>query len=308
VSQIILPDEQGQLPSTFADDSYADDLRISTVTVLAQFPSHVDLTWHSALLVQMRRREVKYNDFRKYRDSLPTQLVRDVLRGLRKAIVVISDDLEFRRRMAGMLENLAGKKVAAMDLSLQSFFANSVAQYADEMVLLHSPLARVEDFVGHGFESDNLQRYRNTLKNPRNVRVFACRTTGAFVEVINPETRRKAIAALEEYRYFSTDRFESVLMRAAGAPRRVFDEGNRKVTDLVRGLRQSVHDRLEAAEFLLLPDGFGGVAEAGSDLEPAVGASDIAAGYARDLYESADGRRKVSDAFDLAFLNGSILR
>jgi len=39
-----------------------------------------------------------------------------------------------------------------------------------------------------------------------------------------------------------------------------------------------------------------------SKISTEVGASDIAAGYARDLYESADGGRKVADAFDLAFL------
>lgn len=52
----------------------------------------MNLTWHFELLSQLRRTEVKYAGFRRHRDELPADLVRRVLRGLRKAIIAISDD------------------------------------------------------------------------------------------------------------------------------------------------------------------------------------------------------------------------
>src|SRR4029453_7508382 len=97
-------------------------------------------------------------------------------------------------------------------------------------------------------------------------------------------------------------------MQAAGIPTPVFDKGNEKVSGLIRSLRQGVHDRIEETEYLLIPDGVGIVEERDSKISTEVGASDIAAGYARDLYESPEGGRKVADAFDLAFLNGEVLQ
>lgn len=307
MGRIILPDESGRFPSTFADDSYADNLKVSTVTVLAQFPDHADLTWHFELLSHLRRREIKYAGFRRYRDQLPRDVVRRVLRGLRKAVIAISDDREHRLKMQAILENVAKKPLRSLDPHIQDYFDRVISRYADEMVLLHSPLWQVETFLGGG-DIDDFRRYVKTLENPRNVRVFACRATGAFFEVIDPNSKRKALDELAEFRYFSRGSLQSRLMQAAGVPTRVFDKGNEKVSGLIRSLRQEVHNRIEQTEYLLIPEGVGIVEEMDSKISTEVGASDIAAGYARDLYESPDGGRKVADAFDLALLNGEVLQ
>lgn len=307
MGKIILPDEQGNLPSTFADDSYGD-LLVSRVTVLAQFPDHVDMTWHIALLTQLKKREVKYRTFVNARPSLPSDLVRTVYRGLRKALIVISDDQEFHREITSVFENIAGKNMLQMEPHLRDYFGQMASNYADEMVLLHSPLSRIETYLGRAGEIADLTRYQKTLDNPRNIRVFACRAAGAFFEILDPDTRAKAIRELEEYRYFFADRFESTLMLAAGTPRRVYDRGNQLVTTVIRGLRQEVHNRIESSEYLLLPPTHGLVEEADSKRVQEVGASDIAAGYARELYESSDGWKEVADAFDRVILNGRILK
>jgi hypothetical protein len=138
--------------------------------------------------------------------------------------------------------------------------------------------------------------------------VFACRAVGVFVEIVDPENRRRALEALSDMRYFKSDDFDAQLMLDAQRPTRIFDKGNEKVTNMIRGLRRRVHDRLEDVHYLILPEGSGIVDEADSKVANLVGASDVAAGYARDLYESPDGLKKVSEAFDLVILNGQVVR
>jgi len=306
LGRIILPDESGSFPSTFADDSYADSLKASTVTVLAQFPDSSDLTWHFELLWQFRRSEVKYNDFRKRRHDLPPDLVRRVLRGLRGAVIAISDDRQHRIEMEARIVNITKKPLGLLDASIQKYFTDMIGNFADEMVLLHSPIARVERFLGES--DDTFSGYSKRLGNPRNIRVFACRAVGAFVEIVDPENRRRALEALSDMRYFKSDDFDAQLMLDAQRPTRIFDKGNEKVTNMIRGLRRRVHDRLEDVHYLILPEGSGIVDEADSKVANLVGASDVAAGYARDLYESPDGLKKVSEAFDLVILNGQVVR
>jgi hypothetical protein len=306
VGKIILPDENGAPPMTWADDSYAPSLSESTVTVVAQFPNDADMTWHLALLTQFGRTEVKYRDYSRGVGSLPSDLVRRVMHGVRRALIIISDDSEHRREMTSDIENLTRTPFTKMAPNLQSYFGNVVSNFADEMVLLYSPLPRIGDFLG--LDEDDVWKYKAKLENPRNVRVFACRTTGAFAEIVDPSLRAKAVGQLEEIRYFDHDRSETQLMRSANVPTRVFDEGNKKVTDIIRKLRRSVHKRLESTDYLLVPEPLGETTEATSSLVRQVGASDIAAGLARALYESSDGRTKVADAFDRVILNGHLIR
>ena len=306
VGRIILTDDAGDLPATFADDSYADRLEASTVTVLAQFPDSPNLTWHFELLSQMKRREVKYSDFRKRRNDLPPDLVRRVLRGVRAAVIAISDDRQHRVEMEARLVNITRKPLDTLDPSVEKYFRSMISQYADDMVLLYSPLFAVGQFLGDS--DDDFHKYKRVLENPRNIRVFACRAVGAFIEIVKPDNRLKAIKALEDMRYFADDHFEARLMLDAQIPTRVFDKGNEKVTSVIRKLRTRVHDRIEHTHYLVLPEGSGIVEEEDSHVANLVGASDIAAGFGRDLYESSDGLKKVCEAFDLVILNGQIVR
>ena len=89
------------------------------------------------------------------------------------------------------------------------------------------------------------------------------------------------------------------------SPQRTFDKGNELVTNQMRKLRREVQGRLESQHGLLMPAA-GSIEEADSKESVFVGASDLAAGYAREL--STDGLTRVRDAFDLVVLNGEVLR
>lgn len=69
-----------------------------------------------------------------------------------------------------------------------------------------------------------------------------------------------------------------------------------------------VHSRLEQTHYVVLSACSGIVGEEDSKVANLIGASDIAAGYARELYESSDGLKRVTEAFDLMIVNGRVVR
>ena len=78
------------------------------------------------------------------------------------------------------------------------------------------------------------------------------------------------------------------------------------MTNVIRSLRHQVAGRLYDANGIEI--GTAPVVESNSKESRHLGAGDLAAGYARELYMSSHGLNKVRDAFDLVVLNGEVLR
>jgi hypothetical protein len=89
----------------------------------------------------------------------------------------------------------------------------------------------------------------------------------------------------------------------------VFDEGNRPSVDAIDALREAADDALTRRDrwLLVLPPS-GQVVEQSSFESPELQAADLAAGYARRLYESDEGLKKVCLEFRQVLLNGGIVR
>ena len=307
MGKIILPDECGSFPATFADDSYPDNPRAGGVIVTAQLPGHSNIAWYFEL-VRRFRREVKYGDFKKHILGTESELERSVLRGIRDAVVFITDPFEYRFEIEESIRQITRKPVAELGADARTYFQGLVDHYTDEMILIHSPLLTVDRFLGGQIERADLAYYRRVLGKPQNIRIFASRSMGAFFEVVDPESRQRVLESLWHRRYIMAGVLGAHLLWTAGIPHRVFDEGNVKATGLIRKLRRRVHHRLKDVHHLVLPPGSGLVSEVSSKLVEKVAVSDIAAGYARDLYAHSDGIRRVQEFFRSAFLNGTMLK
>lgn len=305
MGKIVLPDKWGSFPATFADDSCPDNPKAEGVIVTAQLPEHSNIGWYFEL-VRRFRREVKYGDFKKH--ILGTGSERGVLRGIHDAVVFITDPFEYRFEIEENIRQITRKPVAELGADARRYFQGLVDQYTDEMILIHSPLLTVDRFLGGQIERADLAYYRRVLGKPRNIRIFASRSMGAFFEVVDPESRQRVLETLWNMRYIMPGVLEAHLLQTAGIPHRVFDEGNVKATGLIIKLRRCVHHRLKDVHYLVPPPGSGLVSEVSSKLVEEVAVSDIAAGYARDLYASSDGIRRVREFFRLAFLNGTMLK
>ncbi len=307
MGKIILPDKWGSFPATFADDSYPDNPKVEGVIVTAQLREHSNIGWYFEL-VRRFRREVKYGDFKKHILGTGSEIERGILQGIRDAVVFIADPFEYRFEIEERIRQIIRKPVAELGAEARGFFQGLVDQYTDEMILVHSPLLTVDRFLGRHIERADLAYYRRVLEKPRNIRIFASRSMGAFFEVVDPESRKRVLETLWDRRYIMAGVLEAHLLQAAGIPHRFFDEGNVKATGLIRKLRRCVHDRLKDVHYFVLPPGSGLVSEVSSKVVEEVAVSDIAAGYARDLYASSDGIRRVREFFRLAFLNGTMLK
>jgi hypothetical protein len=293
VSGIILTDA----PGTFADESYGDNPKRDTVMVLGELKGNVDLTWHAALLAKVKKQEIKWGQFRQRQDALPPELVKSVYVGMRSALIVISDDREYRATYKDALEESLKVDLSKLAPDMQEKLVTSGNPWVDRMVLVHSPLWEVNAFLGGDEVRDDFDEHVKYLENSRNVRFLATRVTSAFFETIDPDEDGKTPGVVDPERW---------RLSAAITPVRTFDRGNEKVTNVIRGLRQQGAGRLYDADGVEI--GTAAVTEASSKESRHVGAGDLAAGYARDLYLSADGLNKVRDAFDLVVLNGEVLR
>ncbi len=294
MADIILTDT----PGTFADESYGDNPKDDPVMVLGEFKGNVDLTWHAALLSQLRRSEVKWKDFRRKKDSLPTDLAKSVLLGMRKALIAITDDREYRAAVNESIGLALKKDVSTLPPEEQARIVEFGRPFVDRMVLIHSPLWEVNTFLGEDDLRDEFDDVVKKLGNSRNVRFLATRSVSAFFEAIGPydvSMAERWIVDLEQRR-----------MRAAIEPVRTFDQGNEKVTNVIRSIRREVAARVYGDLGVDIKPAK--ILEADSKQSRHVGAGDLAAGYARDLYLSSDGLSRVRDAFDLVVLNGEVLR
>jgi hypothetical protein len=147
----------------------------------------------------------------------------------------------------------------------------------------------------------------STLGKPRNIRIFATRLAGTFAELLDSSLRERELRNLRNDLFYADDPIEIALLYRSGIPTRIFDEGNSKVVEQLKNLRATVASRLESAHDLIWPTGSRAFEEASSELKKPIGASELAAGYARHLYTGSEGRRRVAEAFDLVILNGDVL-
>jgi len=83
-----------------------------------------------------------------------------------------------------------------------------------------------------------------------------------------------------------------------------------RASPLGRGLlRESANDAIQRnPRMRLLLNLKGDVTEGRSDASPELQAADVAAGYARRLYESEDGLKNVCVEFRQVLLNGTLVR
>jgi hypothetical protein len=285
-------------PATYGDESYEADPRTSGVTVGATFAHDADMTWHAALLLQMRTGEVKYGQFRRARAGLPGALVRRVLNGMSQALIAIVDDRTHRRAAQAMIENRIGKRLVELDRKRTAELERMIDQSAGYQVLSESPLARVTMVLG---DVDLAKLARSQVKR-RNIGVLAVRAVAAFQELLAPIDER---AKSSRTSLFVNEHPDVAVLREAGKVVRVFDEGNQKATKAIQDLRAAFSLR-HADEFDEQPSGL--TLDASSRESRHVGAGDLAAGYAHALYMSEDGVHQVAEAFRRVVLNGEVVR
>src|SRR5688572_29220996 len=106
--------------------------------------------WYAALVTQMRRREVKYAEFKRAESGLPAEIVRGVYAGLRRAKIAIVDDREDRSRLLNAMENALRRRLDRLEDPQRRRVEALVSERLDRIVLIKSPAYELERVLGSG--------------------------------------------------------------------------------------------------------------------------------------------------------------
>jgi hypothetical protein len=321
---ILLTDVSAERQVTFSDDSFANAGDPYAPVVVARLPLGVDLRWHQDVVQRLARRsrEIKAARVLNHWHELPLDLRRAITRTIREACISIVDSRSYALEFDQMVLNI-GRGVGrnGLDQIRQRFLAG----YVTDRVMWSSPAWRIQRmlFPGDPFglgevygvstdrqEDDSLFRaLRAKLQKPHSVRLYGARSAAAFAELMDPDERARAVDELIDRRYFGFGDVEASILAKHRSTHHVFDEGNRPSVDAIDALREAADDALTRRDrwLLVLPPS-GQVVEQSSFESPELQAADLAAGYARRLYESDEGLKKVCLEFRQVLLNGGIVR
>jgi hypothetical protein len=228
-------------------------------------------------------------------------------RCIREALITISDSTVHRLELQALVENRVMKRrLSSLPQPAREHMEAFIDEHVDLEVLFESPAYDAMRYL-EGAEPD-VRKLRRKLGNAHNVRIFSARASAAFAEYLDRERRADAIQLMIDKRYFFPDELTELFMVPALVPHRTFDEGNSKVFNLIRDIREGVAERIRRGERLILPADSAGASEADSRVSPHIAASDIASRIAGDLYRSDEGLRKVANRFRMVILNGSVVK
>ena len=320
----MLTDGPVQGPATFSDDSFENVREPYAPVVVARLSSGADLRWHQDVVQRLARRshEIKAALVLNHWSELPLDLRRAVMRTIREACISILDPrayaLEFERIV---LRASRGHGDDVVSRIRRRFLGGYVA----DRVLRSSPAWRIQKMLfpespfqldeiygvssAHQGDDSLFKALRQKLQKPHNVRLYGARSAAAFAELLDPNERMRAIDELINKRYVWLGEVDASVLTKHRMTKHVFDEGNRASVDAIEMLRTAADSALVRRERwpVVLPPS-GQVVEESSFASKELQAADLAAGYARRLYESDEGPRKVCVEFRQVLLNGSLVR
>jgi hypothetical protein len=325
VTKIILTDEpSASISSTFLDDSFHREDIYSPV-VVARIPADADLRWHGEVVARLARksRELKASRVLNQLSDLPIDLQRAIKRTIRESCISILDPrvytFQFERMLSGVGDRLGSSGIAQIRQQFLSQFVRDQVLWDSpawriQRMLFPEPLFDLADVYGvsSAFEVDDslFDTLKKKLRKPHTVRLFGARSAAAFVELLDPAERADVLRDIDaDQRYLFWQDLDATVFLRHRSTRQVFDEGDRVTVEAIDVLREGANDAIQRnPRMRLLLTSRGEVTEGTSDTSPELQAADVAAGYARRLYESDDGLKKVCIEFRQVLLNGTLVR
>jgi hypothetical protein len=325
VSSIILTDDPGAtIGSTFVDDSFHAHDPYSPV-VVARIPVGADLRWHADVVTRLapKSRELKAAHVLKHLNELSADLQRAIKRTIRESCISILDPRVYTFQFDQMISKLGSRLGSA---GMEAIRVRFLPEFVKNRVLWDSPAWRIQRMLfpeplidlseaygvssAHEVDDSVFEALRKKLAKPHTVRLFGARSAATFAELLDPAERETVVRSVEqEQRFVLGQDLDATIFVRHRLTRHVFDEGNRMTVNAIEFLRESANQAVERNPRMrwMLPFK-GEVIEAKSDASPELQAADIAAGYARRLYESDDGLKKVCLEFRQVLLNGTLVR
>ena len=307
---------------TFADDSFTIvDPR--GLVVVGQVPQLAGLTWHQEL-VRVCGPDLKWAKVRHRWPDLSADLRRAVMRDLRDALISVVDPSLYRFDLKNLMINAVGQPESAWPAAFRDWAEEELASWEIREVLADSPASRIQryltmpdillgdDSVGSESVKDEspLATFSDAFQKPHNARLFGARSAAAFADLFDRQQWIRVIEdVIRDMRYVGPGYIGRRVLAVGERTQRVFDEGNAPSVLAIGELKNTVRTHLENEGLIVRPDRVPqAVLERSSAGVAMLQAADLAAGYARDLYLSNDGIKRVCEEFKGVILNGSMVR
>jgi hypothetical protein len=296
------------IEATTLDDSYLGT-GLRDFLVVAQVPNDMDIRWFDELRYKLKRPgEIKAKDVLRNWDSFDRQLQTAIKRGISRAEIAIYDP----RPYFEPYENSIRKIWPELTRKTQQEIGTKISNLVQKSILQQPRvLSILRQLNRNALDEEKLRR---RLKKPHNVKTFVERSICAFIKVYDENIWEEAYQELLAQRFIfpqdslspefkSTNNvYSKVLLKSLRADR-YFDEGNFVSTKEIIKLREAVSRELE---FFISPreNTVGRIVEINSESSAHAQISDIAAGYARYLYQQNERMRKLKDHFKSVIYNG----
>jgi len=275
--------------------------------VLAQMRSDADLEWLRHIRSQLVKQELKYDDIKKnkYRFQRDPALWARIQNGFGQATIIVIDP--------GKYETLVRDRIQDLDIEKAGSEAKAIVEACVSEVLSGTPIAYLPESLhraipwAHQEALTTLERFTpadilSALGGaPQHAVIFAARAHAVFdVPALDADSRTTDA--------FRSPRAARLILPEVLATARHFDIENPNTVTLLNAAVDRIADAMAEAF-----DDLGSIAEQPLVIETdsrgydELQASDIAAGWAREMLEVGEPR-SLGDRFERVWLNGVRLK
>jgi hypothetical protein len=286
--------------ATFLDESY-DGTSQDDIVVTAQVPFDLDIRWFFELKKRLGKTgELKYSDVRKNWKSFDNQMKGAIKNGVGQALIVVCDPQPYTKPAYQVLSRIS----SGLPQSFLKEIKKNLSDIVQQGVLEQSPVSWIKYNISAN--APNNAELQKRLKKPHNIKLFVARSIATFHELYDKENWDHAFDELLPQRFVLPQHIYANILLKSQEFDRVFDEGNRPSAELIREIRNQVDERINDY-IITVPGEMGKVEEVNSKDNDYIQVSDLAAGFARDMYQKPEGKKRLKDYFKATIYNGKLL-
>jgi len=319
--------------ATFADESWRSNFWAEHI-VLAHINFNQDLDWFFELLSKLKNENPELEEFKSHMvielmNKLDAETRKRIWQKIQDTIIIVQDPKEYIKDSGfsilpdGNLRFYYERKELLIDRNDKHFkHVNELLQkQLSKLILIESPITKISfslsemplfrpraDFFSPEHILSLIDK-KDSKKEVMGVIKLAARLCSAFIEVIDPQTRKRILEqfySYESYFLFLLPHYHKEMLKQAISSDRFFDKGYQLSTDIIKQCFDAIEQTLRYEEDDIETFLCGQVSELDSKQSIQIQACDWASGIARNIYEK-EGLKGLKDRFSCVIFNGKIV-
>jgi hypothetical protein len=319
--------------ATFADESWQSNFWAEHI-VLAHINLKQNLDWFYELLSKLRRENPELEEFKSHMvinlmNKLDADTRKRIWQKIQDTIIIVQDPKEYIRESGlsilpdGSFKfRYEGKELLVERHDKHFKHLNEMLQKElSRLILIESPITKIGFSLseipllhprGNFFSPEQILSLigkKDSKKEVMGVIKLAARLCSAFIEVIDPRTRKRILEQFYSYEshfLFLLPHYHKEMLKQAVSSDRFFDKGHQQSTDIIKQCFDAIEESLTYGEDGIETFRYGRVSELDSKESIQIQACDWASGIARNIYER-EGLKGLKERFNCVIFNGKII-